>query len=724
MEPSERPTPPSGSGPAPTPHPHQPTGPPGATPLRVASATTPVGEQLENAYDRIGITGSHRFIMGMILLGVFFDAIEQNAVGITGPVVREYWGLHTGEVGLLNTMTFTATALGRIIMGIIADKYGRRRMLVINLLIFAFGSLLCALAPSYGVLLGARFIVGFGLGGEIAVAVVMASEYFSARHRGTAVGLINVTAAGFGNMLAPAFGIAVYAIFDGPERWRWVFGLLFLPALLVIYFRRYVPEMPRYLAKRGEIERANEALTLLQRGHLKGRLEQVEPFLVVDATTPGFTAEVRGAWYDPLRDIYAKRTFLLIVAVACSYAAQISMLTLMPTILVDSGHKVSSSLWYTLVMQSGSLVGAATAAYLASRWARKRTLTIAAVIGLTAGLSLAFLPHTLGIIIAFGWLFNFAVIILNTTIWLFAPENYPTRIRGFGTSIILAAGSLSGGLFPLVAGMLFDVGGLAAMFATLAVLFAILGVTVQFLAEKLGGRWRRKTLNRADEPTVLLVNPNTNTATTRMMADYPRTCLPDMRIVELTVAEGPPMIIDPDALRASAEHVVSAIRGYVADHDAEQIKAVVVGAIGDPGRAELASELSVPVIGIGEASITAAAGGGRPFGMATSTPNLVESLTELVRSCGHTEHFCGVTFTPSPPLVLAADPERQFTELDDAVRRSVESGAEAVIIAGGPLSDTARLIAESSSAHIVEPIPSAAQAIRAALQTGTSSTPA
>lgn len=594
MEPSERPTPPSGSGPAPTPHPHQPTGPPGATPLRVASATTPVGEQLENAYDRIGITGSHRFIMGMILLGVFFDAIEQNAVGITGPVVREYWGLHTGEVGLLNTMTFTATALGRIITGIIADKYGRRRMLVINLLIFAFGSLLCALAPSYGVLLGARFIVGFGLGGEIAVAVVMASEYFSARHRGTAVGLINVTAAGFGNMLATAFGIAVYAIFDGPE----------------------------------------------------------------------------------------------------------------------------------IVMQSGSLVGAATAAYLASRWARKRTLTIAAVIGLTAGLSLAFLPHTLGIIIAFGWLFNFAVIILNTTIWLFAPENYPTRIRGFGTSIILAAGSLSGGLFPLVAGMLFDVGGLAAMFATLAVLFAILGVTVQFLAEKLGGRWRRKTLNRADEPTVLLVNPNTNTATTRMMADYPRTCLPDMRIVELTVAEGPPMIIDPDALRASAEHVVSAIRGYVADHDAEQIKAVVVGAIGDPGRAELASELSVPVIGIGEASITAAAGGGRPFGMATSTPNLVESLTELVRSCGHTEHFCGVTFTPSPPLVLAADPERQFTELDDAVRRSVESGAEAVIIAGGPLSDTVRLIAESSSAHIVEPIPSAAQAIRAALQTGTSSTPA
>lgn len=452
------------------------------------TADTPITEQLERAYERIGITGSHRFIMAMILLGVFFDALEQNAVGITGPVVREYWGLGTGEIGLLNTMTFTATALGRIVTGIVADRVGRRRMLVVNLLVFALGSLLCALAPAYWVLLLARFIVGFGLGGEIAVAVVMVSEYFSTRHRGTAVGLVNVTAAGFGNMLAPAFGIAVYALFPGPQQWRWVFALLFLPAILVLYFRRYVPETPRYLAKTGCVEEANRALTLMARGHLRGPVadSEIREFLVVDQRTPGFATASGASWMDPLRGRYVRRTVLLIIAVACSYAAQISMLTLMPTILVDTGFEVKTSLWYTLVMQSGSLVGAATAAYLASRWARKRTLTTAAAVGATAGLALAVLPHTIVLIIAFGWLFNFAVIILNTTIWLFAPENYPTRVRGFGTSIILAAGSLSGGLFPLAAGMIFDAGGLLAMFATLAALFIILGITVQFPAETFG----------------------------------------------------------------------------------------------------------------------------------------------------------------------------------------------------------------------------------------------
>ena len=447
----------------------------------------PLAEQIERSYAGIGVTGSHKYIMAMILLGVFFDAIEQNAVGITGPVVREYFDIGTGELGFLNTITFTATALGRIVTGLVADRFGRRTLLMINLIIFAVGSLLCAFAPTYGFLAAARFVVGFGLGGEIAVAVVMVAEYFSARHRGTAVGLVNVTAAGFGNMLAPAFGVLVFTLFPGPERWRWVFALLFIPAVLVIYFRRYVPETPRFLASTGKVDEANTVISRLATGTLRGDVPVTE-YIVAPrvSATDAHQHAARGSWLDVLRGKYLARTLLLCTAVACSYAAQISMLTLMPTILVASGHEVNTSLWYTLVMQSGSLVGAATAAYLASRWPRKRTLTIAAVIGAAAGLSLAFLGDSIALIILFGWFFNFAVIILNTTIWLFAPEHYPTRIRGFGTSIIRARGSLSGGLVPLISGAVFDAAGLGGMFGLLAGLFVLLGIVVQFPPETFG----------------------------------------------------------------------------------------------------------------------------------------------------------------------------------------------------------------------------------------------
>ena len=449
-----------------------------------------VADQIEKAYAGIKVNKAHYYILAMLLLGVFFDSLEQNAVGVTGPLLRKAWNLTTGDIGFLNTVTFTMVALGRLMTGAIADQYGRRALLIVNLVIFAFGSLLCALAPSYGFLAMARGIVGFGLGGEIAVAVVMVSEYFGAKQRGTAVAFINVTAAGFGNMLAPAFGILVFTLFPGEDSWRWVFGLLFIPAVLVVFFRRWVPETPRFLAQQGKIHEANEVISRLAQGDLTSKTVQVTQSITqpeVDASAPATAGVAKKSRFDIFKGKYLNRTIVLSIGVACSYAAQFSVLTLMATILVQSGYAINKSLWYTLVMQSGSLVGALTAAFFARRLPRKMTLSIAAIIGIVGAGTLGWIGGTsIALIIACGWIFNFAVIICNTTIWLFAPENYPTRIRGFGTAFILAVGSLSGGLFPVIAGKVFDAHGLGSMFSILACLFVIIGVTIQFIPETFG----------------------------------------------------------------------------------------------------------------------------------------------------------------------------------------------------------------------------------------------
>lgn len=85
------------------------------------AAGPPLAEQIETAYRRIGITSAHVGIVAMVLFGVFFDAIEQNTVGIAGPMLREQWGLGGTEIGLLNTATFTAVALGRVLAGALMD---------------------------------------------------------------------------------------------------------------------------------------------------------------------------------------------------------------------------------------------------------------------------------------------------------------------------------------------------------------------------------------------------------------------------------------------------------------------------------------------------------------------------------------------------------------------------------------------------------------------------
>jgi allantoin racemase len=217
---------------------------------------------------------------------------------------------------------------------------------------------------------------------------------------------------------------------------------------------------------------------------------------------------------------------------------------------------------------------------------------------------------------------------------------------------------------------------------------------------------------------VLLVNPNTNSVTTEMMRSIAAQNLAGhgVQVVGATAAAGPPMIVDPVALEQSAVHVRAAVLEHVSAAGASGIAAVVVGAIGDPGRRELEEELSVPVIGIGQASILAAGRGGRRFGMATSTPLLRGSLARLVVEHGLGDQFTGVRLTSSDPLVLAADPDRQCEEMAQAVARCArDDAAEAVVIAGGPLSETGRRLARTSSVEIVEPVPSACRLLRARL---------
>ncbi|WP_406154511.1 aspartate/glutamate racemase family protein [Streptomyces sp. NBC_01023] len=225
--------------------------------------------------------------------------------------------------------------------------------------------------------------------------------------------------------------------------------------------------------------------------------------------------------------------------------------------------------------------------------------------------------------------------------------------------------------------------------------------------------------------TVVLVNPNTNRGTTSMMAELARKHLTPagLAVESLTAGHGPSMIVDPVTLKESARHVVDVVRSRLAEPCAAPVAAVIIAAIGDPAREQLAAELDIPVIGIGQASIVTAAAGGRRFGMATSTSCLVGSLTELVGRHGASDTFTGVRLTPSDPLVLAASAEQQYRELAAAVRACVEQdGAEAVIIAGGPLSRTARRLAALGLVEIVEPVPSAGtlviDALRAAVREG------
>ncbi|MFK0227392.1 aspartate/glutamate racemase family protein [Streptomyces sp. NPDC090303] len=216
--------------------------------------------------------------------------------------------------------------------------------------------------------------------------------------------------------------------------------------------------------------------------------------------------------------------------------------------------------------------------------------------------------------------------------------------------------------------------------------------------------------DRTAPGAVVLINPNTSAATTATMTALARRALgPALPVRGVTAARGPRMLTDPEALRAAAPEVLAAGRRAVREGDCA---ALLVAAFGDPGLAALRAAVRVPVVGLGEAALLEAADGGTPFGIATVTPLLADSIHARVTALGLADRYTGLRLTAGAPERLAADPELLLDRLEHAVRACAErDGARAVVIGGGPLGEAAEVLRARCAVQVVAPIPAACRAL-------------
>lgn len=207
-----------------------------------------------------------------------------------------------------------------------------------------------------------------------------------------------------------------------------------------------------------------------------------------------------------------------------------------------------------------------------------------------------------------------------------------------------------------------------------------------------------------DMTHITLINPNTSTATTAMMTDIARKYLPAEATIEgITAANGVPMILDEEQLGAATDGVMEMGLAKSGESDG-----LIISAFGDPGLELLREICDIPVVGICEASMLEASLGGRRFGIATVTPDLVGSFAGKADALGLAPFFTGTRLTTGNPITLASDPQRLHAALAVAVRECFEKdGAEAVIIGGGPLGQAADDLQRLLSAPVIAPIRSA-----------------
>jgi len=419
-------------------------------------------------------------------LGWLFDSMDTGLIAFILPVLAKEWGLAPGQMGLIGSIGLIGMALGAVVSGTIADRIGRKKVFTITVLLYSIASAFCALSWNYQSLLVFRFLVGFGLGGELPVAATLVSEYAPSRVRGRFIVLLEsfwglgwIAAACIAYFFIPLYG------------WRMAFLIGALPALYVCLIRMHMPESVRYLLAHGRLGEARQIVVSLERQlHVP-----VAPFVSEKETVPVVAkASFRELWKKP----FASRTIMLWLVWFGINFSYYGIFMWLPSLVFQQGFTVVKTFEYVLIMTLAQLPGYYCAAWLVDKIGRKYTLS---AFLLFSGVASYFFGHasTAAALMMWGSVMSFFNLGAWGVLYTYTPEQYPTAIRALGSGWAAGFGRFGGMAAPMMVGALLARSfGFASVFYMFALVFAAVAVIVM----SLGVESKQKDLESISERLV------------------------------------------------------------------------------------------------------------------------------------------------------------------------------------------------------------------------------
>lgn len=419
-------------------------------------------------------------------LGWLFDSMDTGLIAFILPVLAKEWGLAPGQMGLIGSIGLIGMALGAVVSGTIADRIGRKKVFTITVLLYSIASAFCALSWNYQSLLVFRFLVGFGLGGELPVAATLVSEYAPSRVRGRFIVLLEsfwglgwIAAACIAYFFIPLYG------------WRMAFLIGALPALYVCLIRLHMPESVRYLLAHGRVGEARQIVVSLERQlHVP-----VAPFVSEKETVPIVAkASFRELWKKP----FASRTIMLWLVWFGINFSYYGIFMWLPSLVFQQGFTVVKTFEYVLIMTLAQLPGYYCAAWLVDKIGRKYTLS---TFLLFSGVASYFFGHasTAAALMMWGSVMSFFNLGAWGVLYTYTPEQYPTAIRALGSGWAAGFGRFGGMAAPMMVGALLARSfGFASVFYMFALVFAAVAVIVM----SLGVESKQKDLESISERLV------------------------------------------------------------------------------------------------------------------------------------------------------------------------------------------------------------------------------
>jgi len=400
------------------------------------------------------------------------DAMDTQMYALAIPTLIAAWSMTRGQAGLLGTTVLIMASFGGWLAGVLADRYGRVRILQITILWFSAFTLLSAFTDSFWQLMLTRGLQGLGFGGEWAVGAVLISETINPRVRGRVVGALQAGwAVGYG--IAVLLSTLLFNYVAPTLAWRVLFALGIVPSLLVLWIRRNIEEAPVF---------AN--------AHTR--------------TQSGAPSGVWAVFAAPHR----ATTFKAMLLTFGIYGGNYVMITWLPAYLKLALHlSITHVGGYLAINILGSFSGAFLNGWMADGIGRRKTFIIIACCQAVAVAVYTLAPINLAITMLLGFVLGTLQSGTAAGTGAYIAELFPTRIRGSAQGLCGNAGRAIGAIMPTLVGVFSAKLHLGVAMGLCASVSYLLVVIAALMLPETRGRDLNTVDDAADQPLKESINP-------------------------------------------------------------------------------------------------------------------------------------------------------------------------------------------------------------------------
>ncbi len=414
--------------------------------------------------DERQLTKAQFAVFGLCGLVALLDGLDTTSIGVAAPAMAGALGLSIAAFGPVFAIALIGATLGALSFGPLADRLGRKRLLLVATAVFGLFSLLTAYCQSVPALLTCRFLAGVGMGGATPCFIALTSEYAPTRHRAAIVSLM-WAAFPLGGTVGAFLNSALIETYG----WRTIFYIGGVsPLVLLLALAIWLPESARFLIRRN---RGADRRTLQQLMRRFFDLPAREwRYVVSETAAPSATfASLFAAGRATI-------TLLLWAAFASIFAVLIVTTLWTPALLKSFGMVPAAGAIVVGVFNIGCTLGMAIAGRILERLGLARGLAPALLLGGAMLAVIGYVGHTLALVAMLAGVVGILIGVGASGVIALSTLFYPVEVRSTGVGWAMAAGRAGQSVAPVITGMLLAAG------TSTPVIFVVIGLTLAVAA--------------------------------------------------------------------------------------------------------------------------------------------------------------------------------------------------------------------------------------------------